>query len=247
MQCPLLFEEEWVDPRRRRRRRRRRCCGWRRRREWWRRVCPGAYPRGSTLARDMHTPALRMGVLRVDKAAKRRVLAAHAGCALPKGRRTRRRRTRIECAHALLAIATGFHCVRRVTIIRHVPLAPRLALAAIAVICVQCCIGNVSQGVVVLGRADFSWGALAASAAGLLCRFALAIICDLIFAPRLTSSGSGHRACARDRGGLSRRYYRIPRYYEYCTLTRGVRVGFGDYYPTPTRGSNLHTQRLRDA
>ena len=129
-----------------------------------------------------------MGVLRVNKAAKRRVLAAHAGCALPKGRRTRRRRTRSVCAHALLAVAAGFPCVLRVTVIRHVPLAPLLALAALAVISEHCCIGNVSQGVIVVGHADFSREALVASAAGLLCRFALAIICDLVFAPRLTTT-----------------------------------------------------------
>lgn len=140
------------------------------------------------MARDMHTPALRMGVLRVNKAAKRRVLAAHAGCALPKGRRTRRRGTRIVCTHALLAVAAGFPCVLRVTVIRHVPLAPLLALAALAVISEHCCIGNVSQGVIVVGRADFSQEALVASAAGLLCRFALAVVCDLVFAPRLTTT-----------------------------------------------------------
>ena len=129
-----------------------------------------------------------MGVLRVNKAAKRRVLAAHAGCALPKGRRTRRRGTRIVCTHALLAVAAGFPCVLRVTVIRHVPLAPLLALAALAVISEHCCIGNVSQGVIVVGRADFSQEALVASAAGLLCRFALAVVCDLVFAPRLTTT-----------------------------------------------------------
>ena len=129
-----------------------------------------------------------MGVLRVNKAAKRRVLAAHAGCALPKGRRTRRRGTRIVCTHALLAVAAGFPCVLRVTVIRHVPLAPLLALAALAVISEHCCIGNVSQGVIVVGHADFSRAALVASAAGLLCRFALAVVCDLVFAPRLTTT-----------------------------------------------------------
>ena len=188
MQCPLLFEEEWVDPRRRRRRRRRRCSGRRRRRGRWRRMYLGAYPRGITVARSMHNPALRVSVLRVYKAAKRRILAAHAGRALPKGRRTRRRRTRIVCADTLVASAAGFSCVRLVAVIRHVPLAPRIAFAALAVTSEKCCIGNVGQGVIVVGRDNFSWSALVASAAGLLCRFALAILFDLVFAPRRTIS-----------------------------------------------------------
>ena len=186
MQCPLLFEEEWVDPRRRRLRRRRRCCGRRRRRERWRRMRLGAYPLGITLARKMHNPALRVSVLRVYKATIRRILAAHAGCALPKGRRTRRRRTRIVCADALVASAAGFSCVLLVAVIRHVPLAPRFAFAALAVVSEKCCIGNVSQGVIVVGGDNFSREALVASAAGLLCRFALAVVFDLIFAPRRT-------------------------------------------------------------
>ena len=189
MQCPLLFEEEWVDPRRRRRRRRRRCSGRRRRRGRWRRMHLGAYPRGITLARSFHNPALRVSVLRVYKAAKRRILAAHAGRALPKGRRTRRRRTRIVCADTLVASAAGFSCVRLVAVIRHVPLAPRIAFAALAVTSEKCRIGNVGQGVIVVGRDNFSWLALVASAAGLLCRFALAIFFDLVFAPRRTITG----------------------------------------------------------
>ena len=189
MQSPLLFEEEWVDPRRRRRRRRRRCSGRRRRRGRWRRMYLGAYPRGITVARSMHNPALRVGVLRVYKAAKRRILAAHAGRALPKGRRTRRRRTRIVCADTLVASAAGFSCVRLVAVIRHVPLAPRIAFAALAVTSEKCRIGNVGQGVIVVGRDNFGWLALVASAAGLLCRFALAIFFDLVFAPRRTITG----------------------------------------------------------
>ena len=149
----------------------------------------GAYPRGITLARSFHNPALRVSVLRVYKAAKRRILAAHAGRALPKGRRTWRRRTRIVCADALVASAAGFSCVRLVAVIRHVPLAPRIAFAALAVTSEKCCIGNVGQGVIVVGRDNFSWLALVASAAGLLCRFALAILFDLVFAPRRTITG----------------------------------------------------------
>ena len=149
----------------------------------------GAYPRGITLARSFHNPALRVSVLRVYKAAKRRILAAHAGRALPKGRRTRRRRTRIVCADTLVASAAGFSCVRLVAVIRHVPLAPRIAFAALAVTSEKCRIGNVGQGVIVVGRDNFSWLALVASAAGLLCRFALAIFFDLVFAPRRTITG----------------------------------------------------------
>ena len=149
----------------------------------------GAYPRGITVARSMHNPALRVSVLRVYKAAKRRILAAHAGRALPKGRRTRRRRTRIVCADTLVASAAGFSCVRLVAVIRHVPLAPRIAFAALAVTSEKSRIGNVGQGVIVVGRDNFSWLALVASAAGLLCRFALAIFFDLVFAPRRTITG----------------------------------------------------------
>ena len=148
----------------------------------------GAYPRGITLARSFHNPALRVSVLRVYKAAKRRILAAHAGRALPKGRRTWRRRTRIVCADTLVASAAGFSCVRLVAVIRHVPLAPRIAFAALAVTSEKSRIGNVGQGVIVVGRDNFSWLALVASAAGLLCRFALAIFFDLVFAPRRTIS-----------------------------------------------------------
>ena len=101
-----------------------------------------AYPRRSTFARDLESPALRMGVTRVDKAAKRRVLATHAGCALPKRWRTRRRRTRIVCTLALVARTTRLHRVRRVTVTWHVPFAPRFAPAVLAACARE---GNVGQ------------------------------------------------------------------------------------------------------
>ena len=133
-------------------------------------------------------------------AAEIRVLAAVAGSALPKGRRARWRRGRSVSALAFVAGTAAHLCVLLVAVVRHVPFAPSLALAAIT---------DAWDLIDDVPGISFAFGsasglALVASAAGLLRRLALAVVLDLKFAPRgagalSAAAGASH---AKGAGGF---------------------------------------------
>lgn len=136
-------------------------------------------------------------------AAEIRVLAAVAGSALPKGRRARWRRGRSVSALAFVAGTAAHLCVLLVAVVRHVPFAPSLALAAITD--AEDLIDDVPGISFAFGSA--SGLALVASAAGLLRRLALAVVLDLKFAPRgagalSAAAGASHaQRCGGVRSG----------------------------------------------